>query len=158
MTLWKSAILVAFIFLPASFLVAQGRALDEKVILLTSSDAPASLSKHQVISCFAQLAREWQVQERNLPKVVVFQVSKRAAETVHINDKLAVRKNSRVGEEPEYFELWLVGTPDARPLVVALENVLESHFQLQITDQQRNTVMARVIRVQSATVNVAEGK
>ncbi len=148
----------AILLVTPSFSFGQNGSLDGRVVLLTSSDAPGALTKQRVIACLKQLAHEWKIEERSLPKVVVVHVSNQTAAAMSINDKIAVRKNRVLGGETDYFEVWIAGAPDLRATVRAFENVLESHLQLQVTDEQRNTVMARIVRIQDATIGVQEGK
>jgi len=77
---------------------------------------------------------------------------------VSITNKIAVRQNRAVGQETDYFEVWIVGDPDMRATVVALENVLEAHFRLEGSDEERNTMMSRVFRTQDAILEVQQGK
>ena len=148
------AILLSF----SHSLFGQGGPIDKQLVVLSSSDAPGVLTQRSVAVCLKQLAQEWKADERSLPKIVIIHVSKQAAQLVSINDKIAVRKNSKVGGETEYFELWIAGEPEIRAIVLALENVLESHFQMQVTDDQRKAVMARVVLVQDSTMEVQQGK
>jgi hypothetical protein len=138
-------------------LFGQTRAIETHLAVLSSPDVP-SATKQRLTACLQQLLREWKLKEANLPNIVVFQVSKKTAVTAAVEKKVAVRKNSVPGEATGYFELWLVGEPNAGAYVVAFENVLETHFELKPADKERDAVIARVIRRQTATVDVDEGK
>ncbi len=152
------ALFLAFFFCAASLLFGQSRTVNDRLIILNSSEAPGTLTKRAVASCLAQLAHEWKVQDFDLPKIVVLHVSQNTAAKVRITEKVAVRKDSVVGRATDYYEMWIVGEPDVRAIVVALENILESQFQMNVADEQRNKVITRVIRMEDATVDVQQMK
>ena len=134
-----------------------GGSIAEHVTVLSSPDAPGSISKKRVASCLRELLRQWDLRENNLPDMVIYHVSKKAAATAHVTGDVSARKNSATSDVGGYFEIWLVGEPKPDKYILALENVLERHFGLQITDQKRKEVMARVFRMQDAIVEV-QGK
>ncbi len=150
---WILGSIVVFL-LATTLAVAQS---EQKVSLVASRDAPGSLSVHRLERCLEHLAREWKVPVKELPHVVVFHVSRKVADSAFVLDDVAVRRNRSGNSGEEYYELWLVGQPD-RKYVLALQNVIEYHFGLKPTDDERATVVARVARIEDATVNVAEGK
>jgi len=150
------SILVSIALLLLVSTLAMGQS-ERKVSLVASPDAPGSLSVHRLERCLEQLAHEWKLPEKDLPNVVVFHVSKKVADSAFVVDDVAVRRNHSGNTGGEYYELWLVGQPD-RKYVLGLQNVIEYHFGLKPTDDERATVVARVARIEDATVNVAEGK
>jgi hypothetical protein len=89
---------------------------------------------------------------------MLIHASKQAATKVQVKEEIAVRKNGVRGQPTEYFEIWIVGEPKLRSIVIALQHVLESHYALHVTGKQRKAVIDRVIRMQDATLDVAEGK
>lgn len=153
---WSSSLLVFLVF--SSHIATAGGSIGEHVTVLSSSDAPGRLSKTRVATCLLQLMRQWDLRENNLPDLVVYHVSKKAAAAAHVTGDVSARKNSsKHGEREYFFEIWLVGEPKPDKYIVALENVLESHFGFPVTDQKRKEVMARVFRMQDAIVEV-QGK
>ena len=151
-------LLVAFVLATSTLLPGQSRNFDERLIILSSSDAPGSITPQRLASCLQQLVHEWSLDERALPQIMLVHASKKVALKVRVTDAIAIRKNGVHGNATEYFEIWVVGEPQLRAIVIALENVLEAHYQLHFTDAQRNTVIARVVRMQDATIDIAEGK
>jgi hypothetical protein len=137
---------------------AQSKSIDSHLAVLSSPDAPGTLAKERIGTCLQQLLRQWKLSDKALPNIVVYHVSETAASAAYVNEQVAVRKNRATSPGESYFEIWLVGEPNIRAYVLALENVLESHFALTISDDERNAVMARVTRMQDATVSAVEGK
>ena len=128
------------------------------ISLLSSADAEGHLSLERLNSCYLQLAREWAVNSKALPNVVVMHVSKKAARGAMVDKKIDVRHNHGMTAGDGYYELWLVESPKLPDIVVALDNVIEAHFHLTPTEEQRKEVLARALRVQNATISVHEGK
>ena len=128
------------------------------IILFSSSDSASSVSAERLNSCFHQLAHEWKVNEKSLPQVIVFQASKRAAHTALVNKKVEVRHNRSADHTDDYYEVWLVESTSNEDFVLALSNVIEDHFQLKPTDDERRQILARMSRVQNATISALEGR
>jgi len=146
--------LVALLLLAPTLLVAQA---EPRVALVASHDAPGALSAERLNRCLYRLAREWNLPEDKLPHIVVFHVSKRVADTAFIDDTLAVRRSANQRSGAEYYEVWLVGSPEGK-YELGLQNVLEYHFQLTPTDEQRTKILAKVERQEEDVFDVHEGK
>ncbi len=155
---FSRTLVIALFLCSPGLLLGQGTSVEEQLILLTSSDAPGTITTKRLTACLQQLVHEWKLDRKNLPKLMFIHTSQKMATKVQINERIAVRKNGVPGRATEYFEVWIVGEPQLRGIVVALENVLESHYQMHISNEQRNTVMARVVRLQDATIDVQEGQ
>lgn len=151
-------LLLALLLSPSILLGGRSRHVEEHLIILNSSDATGSIAPQRVSSCLQQLVQEWKLDEQTLPRIMLIHASKQAATKVQVKEEIAVRKNGVRGEPTEYFEIWIVGEPKLRSIVIALQNVLESHYALHVTSEQRKAVIDRVIRLQDATIDVAEGK
>jgi len=143
---------IALLFLTATLCAGQS---DRKVALVNSPDAPGIITVDRLKQCFVELARQWDIPEKDLPNIVVFHVSKKTAETAFVTQETAVRRN--MGGSDAYYEVWLVGKPDLK-YVLAFQNVIEYHFTMHPSDQKRNEVVDRVARMEYATVSVQEGK
>jgi hypothetical protein len=155
----RTWIIVVGLLLSSTVLVrAQTSQTNDRLTILSSPAAPGRVSKDQIATCLQQLVREWKLTDDVLPHVVVYHVSNRAASAAYVAENIAVRRNSGSTKSDTYFEVWLVGEPNIRGYVLALQNVLETHFDLKVSDHDRAVVMARVTRMQDATVDVMEGK
>ena len=128
-----------------------------KISLVVSPGAPGTISVTRLTHCFDQLAREWKVPVEELPHVVVFHVSRAVADTAFISEDVAIRRNTSGRSGEAYYEVWLVGEPRFN-YVVGLQNVIEYHFNLKPTTEERTAVVVRVARMEDAIVSVAEGK
>lgn len=158
----KLAIIIAALLLTSlelSFAQASPRATSGKIVLFSSADAPGVVSADRLNSCLRQIAHDWKQNEKALPTIAVFHVSSKAAQAVGITNQRAVVRRNRSPEQADlYYELWLVDTPKAEEYVLAFENILEDHFQLNPTEDQRKEVMTRAARIQNATISAFEGK
>jgi hypothetical protein len=150
------SLIFSFVLLASGMVLAEG-SLNEHVTVLSSPDAPGSLSKSRVTSCLRELMRQWDLRENELPDLVIYHVSKKAASTAHVKGDVSARKNSGPADGNAYFEVWLVGEPRLDKYILALENILEIHFGLQASEQKRKDVMARVYRMQDA-ISEIQGK
>jgi hypothetical protein len=150
------ALLLAIALLVAHF--ASAEPVDEHLTILSSPDAPGTLTKSRMAGCLRQLLRQWDLRETNLPDMVVYHVSKKSANTAHVNSDVSARRNRGTTGQSEYFEIWLVGDAKPEKYILALQNVLEAHFGFEVTEQKRKQVMARVFRMQEAVVEVQQGK
>jgi hypothetical protein len=147
--------LIALMILSASAFSAPNT---PQVAVLSSSDASGQLSLDRLSSCYVQLAREWKVDVKALPNVIALHVSKKAAQAAGVQKKVDVRRNRSAAQDDGYYELWLVESPNLPDIVLGLDNIIEDHFRLNPPADQRKEVMSRVMRIQSATVSVYEGK
>lgn len=148
---------VIALLLASSVISTLGQSDKPELTIVTSPDASAALSIKRLKSCLNRLAHESNLELRDLPHIVVFQVSKIAARGAYITKDVVVRRNTSGTKEEGYYEVWLVGDPKLN-YILAFENVLEDHFQLKLTDDKRAEVMKRVTMIEDATVEVAQGK
>ena len=149
---------IIFALLASALALSQTKAIDEHITVLSSADIPHALLKQRIGSCLVELLHQWKLSDKKLPHIVVFHASKKAAVAAYVTENVSVRKNRVVGGNTDYFEIWIVGEPSVRNTIVALENILEIHYELTVKDEDRKTVMARVLRIEDATVGVEEGK
>jgi hypothetical protein len=149
---------IIFVLVICPLALPQSRSIADRITVFSSQDVPRAVSKQRVISCLQQLAHEWQLGEKDLPNIVVFNASIKDAATAYVFKRVSVRQNGFDEAESQYFEVWLVGEPNISATVLALENVLETHLALKVTGSDRDLVMARVIRMEMGTVRVEEGK
>src|SRR3954468_2625389 len=126
--------------------------------LLHSSDNKHFLTEKRLKECRDKLVSEWKLNKNDLPNILVFQVSKNAARAALVNEKVALRQNFSRKDGKGYFELWINDEANLRAVIVGLQTILESHFSLQIADDQRRTVMNRVFLLEEGTIDVSEGK
>ena len=122
------------------------------LVFLGSSDAPGAVAPDRLQRCLQHLAQELKVEDKEMPQIVVFHVSQRVGEAMGLKGS-TVRRNTGQGAGP-YFEVWLVGRFGPADYVVALESVLEDHFDLQNPQPERMKIMSRVLRYERSTVDV----
>jgi hypothetical protein len=122
------ALFIALFLSSSPLLLAQSKFVEDRLILLSSSDAPGTIPKQRIASCLEQLVHEWKLEEHNLPQIVFIHASGENAANVQIKEKVAVRKNGLHGQPTEYFEIWIVGEPQLPTIVVALENFSNRTF------------------------------
>jgi hypothetical protein len=128
------------------------------LIVVSSADAPGKLSAHRLTSCLRQLIRRWKQDERNLPTIVVFHVSRRNAKMANVGTHTGVRRNHAADSSDLYYEIWFVDKATVDQYVLALENVVEDHYHLSPTDEERKEAMTFTARVMNDTISVPEGE
>lgn len=146
-------LLLVFVWLLSAVGLASG-SISEHVSVLSSSDAPGTISKARVTSCLRELLRQWNLRESNLPDVMIYHVSKKAAAMAHVKGDVSARNNRLPSHTDAYFEIWVVGEPRPDKYIVALQNILEAHFGINPSEEKRNQILLRVFRMQDAIVEV----
>ena len=121
--------------------------------IVESPDAPGKLPVTTLQHCMLQLAREWNLPLKNLPRILVLHVSQKYAKPF-VESELVIRRNSGP-QMGEYYEVWIVGRP-GRNYVLGLENVLEHHFRMKPSEGERAKVIARIFVQDDSTVSVSD--
>jgi len=152
------ALILVILFTPSTSLAANGpEAGSPSLIFLESVDARGALQQERIGTRLAQLVREMQLAGREMPNILVFHVSEKAGRAAGIRrsdiGNTSVRINSNHTSSVVYYEVWLVGDGSPAEYTIALENILEHHFELKLTDAERKQVGARVIRYLLNTVS-----
>lgn len=125
-------------------------AISTNLVLVRSSDAPPGVSKAQVVHCTRQLVHAMNVDGTDLPHILVLNVSKDVAHAAGVR-KMSVRRNTGSDGAP-YFELWIVGDTTLSDYIATMGTILERHFGLNYTKEQRKQVLHRAVRYLAATV------
>ncbi len=118
----------------------------QHVALMRSPDAPGEFSLGEFSSCMWNLATMINVTDRPMPRILIMHVSEAVAAHFGVNRTGVIRHNrSSAGEPLSYYEVWIVGDADVCNYVVALLGVLEDHFLLDISTQERQRVVESAI-------------
>ena len=123
-------IIVAGIFLAANLLAGaapRSPELTNNIIFLESADDAGKLPTAKIMRSMSQVAREMNLDQRELPPILIFHVSPKKAARLGVKHN-ALRINRGDVRDP-YFELWLVDDHKAVDYTVAFEQILERHFR-----------------------------
>ena len=155
-----AATIVAFLLFASAVALAQHPSdrQDGSLILLSSPDAAGAVSIERLNSCLHQVMREWRLDVKSAPRIVVMHVSKQGALMASVTSSPAVRRNTSSDHGDVYYEVWLVDAPKISDYLVAFENVIEQHYQLTPTENERKQAMQHAARVENSTISVYEGK
>lgn len=119
-------------------------------VLMENRDAPGTVEPEKLDECLRFTLREMNLEDRELPFILVYHVSRETA------DELGLETNSiwmaNVGGHPRY-ELWIVGRPSNFLYNYMLEKVLEKHFQVTVDAVQRSRIVAKVEHSLDVTVD-----
>jgi hypothetical protein len=118
----------------------------QAVAVVTSPDAPGHFSLSEFSSCMWSLMILMKLSDRAMPRVLIVHVSDQVAAAFGVGRTCVIRHNrtSEV-EPPRYYEVWLVGTPDISNYVMALLAILEDHFVLDISSQDRQRALESAV-------------
>lgn len=126
------------------------------IIVVKSADAPGDVVPDRISECLNGLAKRLNVDAKALPYILVLHMSKGAAAAAGLKDNAIRHNNSNVGQDNDYYEMWIVGEPKVNDYVTAAENILEHHFKLKISDVDRINIMRHVRAEMNATVDVQD--
>ncbi len=130
--------------------------LRPNIIVVKSVDAPGDVVPDRISECLTGLAKRLNVDVKALPYILVLHVSKGAAAAAGLKDNAIRHNNSNLGEDSDYYEMWIVGEPKVNDYVLAAENILEHHFKLKVSDVERSNIMKHVRAEMNATVDVQD--
>jgi hypothetical protein len=152
LTLQRLGVLVLLVLLGSSAVFAADNFNRSagNLVFVESSDAKG-VEKQKIASCVGLLVREMNLGGRDLPRVLVLHVSENAAKALEVHS--SIRRNSSKDQGDVYYEFWVVGKARAIDYTVAMQALLQEHFQLQMTEAERKQVVARVVRILNATVS-----
>ncbi len=123
---------------------------DHALVFITSPDAPGTVDQQKVRQAYTLLAQRLKVPEAELPHVIVIRPSAQLAHAAAVS-KNTLRRNA--GEDGTYYELWIVEKPHLGTYIGALCKLLDKHFNLQLSDEQRTQASRFVLRLLSGTVS-----
>jgi hypothetical protein len=151
---FKRHALLALILLVVPALASAGAPpkLPENLIFLETRDTEEALQRQKVAQCMDLLARDLSLAGKDLPQVLVVHVSKETGKAIGVKH-LEVRRNTGTRPPEVYYELWFAGQTSLADYTVAMEAMLERHFDLNLTVAERAQVVTRALRQLSATVS-----
>ncbi len=124
-----------------------------RLTLVESADAPGHIEEARLARVYWDLIHEQKLPLRQLPAVLVFHVSRKAAATVGLSATALRTDQCKQGTQEGYYQLWLVGEPLTADYVLALQTVLEYEFGLQYPDKDRKALLTRVAIRDMATID-----
>ena len=123
----------------------------QDIAIVESPDALGSCSLLQIASCMRTLTILMDLVDQPLPPVLVLHVSPKVAAAFGVDETGIIRHN-RTGDFDlkSYYELWLVGQPDASNYVHALMGILEDHFLLDVSADVRQRALESALWLASS--------
>ncbi|MGI9103035.1 MAG: hypothetical protein ACR2IF_11395 [Terriglobales bacterium] len=132
------------------------REVEHALVFTASPDAPGSIDRQQVRLCLNLLTQRLHLGGAELPHIIVIHVSKRAAHAVDVA-KTGIRRSASE-DHPTYYELWIVGKPDPADYVVNVYTILEQHFGIVASKEEKKKVASFVLRYLTDTVDAHGGR
>ncbi len=123
-----------------------------KLVLLESPEAAGHVDKQKLLSCVSLLMRELGLQSKEIPRILVLHVSNKEGQVAGVKAN-SIRRNASLERGDVYYEFWIVDVGTSPLYAVSLESILEGHFEIKLTNEERDQVLARVIRVLNVTVS-----
>ncbi len=118
----------------------------QDIAVVSSPDAPGQFSVAEFSACMWNLAAMMKLSDRSMPRILVMHVSDTVAARFGVGRTGVIRHNRSNAAEPlSYYEVWLVGVPDVCNYVAALLGILEDHFLLEISSQERQRAVESAI-------------
>ena len=152
-------VLVLLLFISPTLFAADALAsAPANLVFLESTDTRGRLPQERITTCLGQLVREMQLLGREMPHILVFHVSEKAGRAAGILRPDLHHTSVRINTPADaptalYYEVWLVGDGSPAEYTIALESILERHFDLKLTEAERRQVSARVLRFLANTVS-----
>ncbi len=118
----------------------------QDIAVVSSPDAPGQVSAVEFSSCMWNLAAIMKLADRPMPQILVMHVSDAVAARFGVERTGVIRHNRSSTATPlSYYEVWLVGAPDLCDYVSVLLGILEDHFLLDISSQERQRAVENAI-------------
>ncbi len=146
--------LAAFLLLVSTALLGQQAppVVMQRVGMLESADAPGHIERERLARTLWLLMREQNLDLQQVPRIMVFHVSKMVAGIVGINGSIGrTARHEQTGKI--YYQLWLVGEPKSADYITGLQMILQHAFSLQQTPKELEQVLSRVTTMDAATVD-----
>jgi len=116
------------------------------IAVVNSADAPGQLSVSEFLSCLLQLASIMNVRDKPIPQILVLHVSDEIATVFGVGSSGVIRHNRSTSFDPhDYYEVWLVGTPDVANYLVPLLAILEDCYSLDLSSQDRQQALDSIL-------------
>ena len=120
-------------------------------VIFESHDAPGPLDASKLQQCLELTVRELGLENRDLPRIVVYHISDETGHLLGIETNSNYRNN---GGGHMRYEMWIVGKASNSLVTYMLENILERHFQLQLDEAAPSKAVIHIERGLDATVDV----
>lgn len=127
--------------------------VSSRITLVESADAPGHIGEDRLARVYWDLIRDQKLSLKQLPSVLVFHVSRKAAASVGLSTTALRTDQCKQGAQEGYYQLWLVGEPLTTDYVLGLQTALEHEFGLQYPDKERTALLTRVAVRDMATID-----
>lgn len=124
--------------------------------VVSSSNVKQPLTNERVARCIQETAEALKLRDRELPQILVLQLSPEDARKLGVANTTVVA-NRGDGPSP-FYELWIVGPNAVGDLTQGVVGVFEKHFGMSHTDSERGGIVLRIMNKLTSTVAVGELK
>jgi len=148
-----NACLLALLLLPAttSDSLAQRSTSKIELVVVEERDAVGLIDKTKIANCIHLIVHELRIEDRELPKIIVYHVSQESAEYLGVGSGSTWRTR---GNGQFRYEIWLIGEPSNIEYTSAVEGVLHQYFGVPLDEDQRAKIVRKVEGSLNATVDV----
>ena len=122
-------------------------------IILEGADTVGAIERSRIADCIDLIARELHVEDKELPRILVYHVSQETADSLGIASGSTWRPR---GKGQFRYEMWVVGAPSNAIWSHAIMDILQQYFEMDIPVRQREKMMEQVARRLDATVSVKD--
>src|SRR5512143_136722 len=121
---------------------------------ISSPDAAGSVDCNQLRQCFSLLTQRLKLPQQALPHIVVIHASNQVAHAADVHAS-CVRRNA--ARDSKYYELWIVGPPKPSEYVRLFDTILEQHYNLRLSEEEKRAAGLFVQRLMSNTISAKGG-
>ena len=130
---------------------SQDSTLQQGIAMMRSPDATGSVCLSTFVTCMQSLSLCMNLTGKPMPRLMVLHVSPEVAEKFGVSSSGIIRHNRDGGEPRSYYEIWFVGMPGIGDYVGAILGVLEDHFVLELSADDRRRAIESAAWALSST-------
>ncbi len=117
-----------------------------KLTLVQSADAAGHVDEGRLSRVLWALVSEQRLEVKQVPNIIVLHVPPQVGVALGIGASGTARTDHCAATGKNYYQLWILGEPNAPDYIAGLETILQHEFVLQVTDSELKSLLARVLR------------
>lgn len=144
-----------FVLLLATSALAQKapQGIAEKLTVVESMDATGHLDKARLARVLWSLVNQQKLDVKLVPNIIVLHVSPEAGSAVGVSASGTARTDHCAATGKNYYQLWVLGEPQAGDYIAGLETILQHEFGLPASESELKPLLRRVLQADLATVD-----
>lgn len=108
---------------------------------METADAPGVIDRRKLTESLKLTGAELNVDECDLPTIIVFHLSKVAAAKLHLTGSFTAINRT---DSTTRYEMWIIGEPSDYVYSGMAENIVVRHFQWKVKDSERTRIVQSV--------------